>query len=260
MPLARALSKRGLCSRSDAIALVLAGRVSVDGVVRRDPGLAVVPERAQFAIDQLQGETQAWRCLAFHKPRGVVTTRRDGQGRPTVHDVLGEQAARLQAVGRLDLATSGLLLLTNDSRFGDWLTDPSNGVPRTYLVTVRGLLPDRARDAMVAGVEVESRTVGLERLAAASVIVRKRSGRETHLVVTLTEGRNREVRRLCSAVGHDVARLARVAYGPIDLGTLAPGEWREITRDEAERAFPGARFSTAVRPAGAHDGRGDRLP
>lgn len=192
-----------------------------------------MPERARIALD---GETRtraAWRTIVFNKPRGVVTTRRDPDGRPTIYDVLGEAGRGLVAVGRLDLATSGLLLLTTDTRLADWIADPAHGVPRVYAVTVRGAVTDEGLARLTAGV-----SSGHERLAAHEATLRKRSARESHLTVELREGRNREVRRLFEAIGHEVTRLKRVALGGLDLGDLAPGAWRTLSPREIQTAFP----------------------
>ena len=142
--------------------------------------------------------------------------------------MLGSAAQGLVAVGRLDLASAGVLLLTTDTRLADWLTDPANGVIRRYAVTARGSVSDDARRQLEAGIDD---------LRASRVTVRKRSGRETHLIVELDEGKNREIRRLFSAIGHEVTRLTRVAFGAIELGSLQPGEFRELTREELRRAF-----------------------
>jgi 23S rRNA pseudouridine2605 synthase len=131
----RALSKLGILSRAQATAAILAGRVRVDGRVVRDPAHAVVPERARIAIDDELRARAPWRTVVFHKPRGIVTTRRDPQGRRTVYDVLGDAGRGLIAVGRLDLATTGLLLLTSDTRLANWITDPAHDVARVYAVT-----------------------------------------------------------------------------------------------------------------------------
>jgi 23S rRNA pseudouridine2605 synthase len=138
VPLSRALSKLGILSRAQAVEAIRAGRVSVDGVVVRNAALLVAPERARVLVDGVERRRAAWRTIVFHKPRGVVTTRRDPEGRRTIYDVLGEDGEGLVAVGRLDLATSGLLLLTSDTRLADWITDPVHQVPRVYAVTVRG--------------------------------------------------------------------------------------------------------------------------
>jgi 23S rRNA pseudouridine2605 synthase len=225
------MSKRGLCSRTEATGLILAGRVAVDGRTVTDPGHEVDVDRARIAVDATDSPRAPWLTLLLHKPRGVVTTRRDPRGRPTVYDILGEAASYVAPVGRLDLATSGLLLFTNDTRLADWLLDPANEVPRTYLVSVRGRVDDGTRRRLEAGIEDRG-----QQLAAREVRVRKASGRESHLVLTLTEGKNREIRRLLSAAGHEVTALKRVAFGGLTLGRLAPGQWREVSREEIERA------------------------
>jgi 23S rRNA pseudouridine2605 synthase len=227
--LARALSKLGVASRSDAIRLVRAGRVTVAGRTVTDPGAAVSPERDRIAVNGATAARPAWRLIAFHKPRGVLTTRRDPEGRRTVFDLLHDvpDGHRLKAVGRLDLATSGLLLFTTDSRLASWLADPANAVPRVYIVTARGSIGDADVERMLSGVDDRG-----ERLAARRVDVLKRSRRETHLRIELTEGKNREIRRLIEASGCDVTRLTRVSFGPFELGELKPGEWREIARSE----------------------------
>jgi 23S rRNA pseudouridine2605 synthase len=226
VPLDRALSKLGLSSRASARQQILDGRVSVAGATVRDPARLVHPESADIRIDDVRRARAAWRTIVLHKPRGVVTTRRDPDGRRTVFDVLGEEAGALVAVGRLDLATSGLLILTTDTRLADWLTDPANAIVRRYLVSVRGLLTDDEAARMTAGIGGSK---------ARSVHVRKRSRKESHLVVDLDEGRNREIRRLCEAVQHPVTALKRVAFGSLELGTLRPGQWRDVSREELAR-------------------------
>ena len=223
VPLNRALSKLGVLSRSQATDAILAGRVRVDGRVVRTPTAPVVPEKARIELDGARAARAPWRTIVFHKPRGVVTTRSDPEGRRTIYDVLGDAGEGLVAVGRLDLATSGLLILTSDTQLADWLTDPVNEVPRLYVVTVRG--------------RVE--TGDVERLPG-TVTVRKASGRETHLLVELREGKNRQVRRMFSDIGREVTSLKRVRVGRLDLGSLMPGEHREILRRDIAKAFPGA--------------------
>jgi 23S rRNA pseudouridine2605 synthase len=231
--LVRALSKIGLASRSEGGALIAAGRVTVDGRVVRDPLTPVDLGRAQIAVDGQDGAVLDRIVLALHKPRGVVVTRRDPQGRPTIYSLVADAPARVVAVGRLDLATSGLLLLTNDTRFADWVADPRSGIPKVYLVTVRGRVADVALAQLRGGVRS-----GGDTLVPDAVAVRKASARESHLVMTLTEGKNREVRRLCQAIGHDVTRLRRVQIGGLDLGSLEPGTWRIVPEGELARAFP----------------------
>jgi 23S rRNA pseudouridine2605 synthase len=241
--LERALSKLRVASRSEAQRAIRAGAVAVNGRIVRDPLASVHPERDRIVFGADAATRPAWRTIAFHKPRGTVTTRRDPRGRHTVFDVLGDDAEGLVAVGRLDLATSGLLLLTTDTRLAERLTNPSNAVVRRYAVTARGFVSDEHCAAMEHGIDSSAsrslRSPAAEStsddLRAASVRVRKRSRRETHLIVELTEGKNREIRRLFAAVGAEVTKLVRIAYGPIELGSLRPGEWRELTRDAFSR-------------------------
>ena len=221
VPLNRALSKLGILSRAQATEAIRAGRVRVDGRVVTNPAASVVPERVRITVDGQRRTRAAWRTILFFKPRGVVTTRHDPEGRKTIYDVIGPSAKGLIAVGRLDLATSGLLLLTTDTRLAHRITDPGSGVPRVYLVTVRGRVTDEE-----AG-----------QLDAASAVVRKASARETHLIVELRRGRNREVRKLFESIGHEVATLKRVRFGGLELGDLRPGQWRDLTRTEVEAAF-----------------------
>jgi 23S rRNA pseudouridine2605 synthase len=186
----------------------------------------VVPERVRIALDEAPQVRAQWRTILLHKPRGVVTTRRDPEGRDTVFDAIGEDVRGLNAVGRLDRATSGLLLLTTDSQFANWITDPANGVARVYVVTVRGRVSD----------------ADIERLDA-EITLRKASGRESHLVVQLRRGKNREVRRLFEGIGREVTRLKRVTFGGLELGSLEPGQWRDVSRTELRAAFPEAPIS-----------------
>jgi 23S rRNA pseudouridine2605 synthase len=216
-----------MASRSEARALIVEGRVTVDGRLVRDAGLAVVPERVRIAIDGDARAAAEALTVLLHKPRGVVTTRRDPEGRATAYDLVRDAGPQLQAVGRLDLASSGLLLFTTDTRLAAALTDPANAVSRVYVVTVRGALDDAALETVSRGITIDGVAVAPQR-----VTLRKRSGRETHLLVELVEGRNREIRRLFAAVGHEVTRLLRVSFGGVELGALPPGRWRALTYDE----------------------------
>ncbi len=231
--LERALSKLGLASRSQARELIIQGRVTVAGKVITSPSMRIVPEGAAIAIDDARSGAAEPLTIMLHKPRGYVTTRSDPEGRKTVYDLLEDVPGRVVPVGRLDLATSGLLILTNDTQFANWLTDPDSGVDRIYLVTVDGrVTPDTAAQ-LVTGVQSKDET-----LSAAAAVVRKASNRESHLTVTLREGKNREVRRLLAAIGHPVTRLRRVQVGGLELGTLAPGKWQRVSGSELRTAFP----------------------
>lgn len=233
--LVRALSKLGHASRSQAYGLVRSGRVQVNGVVVTDPALQVAPGLTRIAISGAEVVQTPWHCIALNKPRKVVTTRSDPEGRTTVYDLISDLNARVVLVGRLDLASTGLLLMTSDTQLADWLTDPATNIVRRYVVTVRGELSDESAQTLTTGLVNRGET-----LKAASIQIFKRSKRETHAIVELTEGRNREIRRMLNAAGHEVTRLKRIAFGAIELGDLAPGKWRSVSAQEIRAAFPGA--------------------
>jgi 23S rRNA pseudouridine2605 synthase len=233
IPLYRALSKLGYSSRTEAVNLITSGAIFVDGKQCFDPEYLVQPDTTSITDGTHQITRETLRVLMLYKPRGVITSRKDEQGRPTIYSLLPSEHQKLHCVGRLDFATSGLLLLTNNTMLSAWLTDPQNGVPRVYIVTVRGHLTQEKADRMLSGIVDDGQL-----LKSDAVIVRKTSNRESHLVITLSEGKNREVRRLCSSVGHEVTKLKRVSYGPLTLGNLAPGQFREVEREELCNAFP----------------------
>jgi pseudouridine synthase len=205
----------------------------VNGRIVRDPLKPVIPETLRLTIDDVPAVPPESVLIAFHKPRGVVTTRHDPDGRRTVYDFLKKVPVHVIPVGRLDLASTGLLLFTNNTRLADWLTDPANGIVRRYLVTVRGEVDQEAANCLVQGVDDRG-----ERLTANRVAIRKHSKRETHLVVDLVEGRNREIRRMFRSLGRDVTRLKRIRFAEIELGDLAPGEWRYLTPDQLPDSTP----------------------
>ncbi|ULA58009.1 MAG: Pseudouridine synthase (modular protein) [Nitrospira sp.] len=225
----RLLSKLGIASRSQAQEWIRAGRVRINQRLVRQPDTWVAWPGDAVTLDEQPLQQGAPRFILFHKPKGLITTHADEQGRRTIFDVLPQEFVRLHAVGRLDQATSGLLLLTNDTAFSSLLTDPKQRVPRRYLVTVRGEMTDATAQAAIEGLEDQG-----ERLHCTALIIQKRSGRESHLDVTLTEGKNREIRRLFKALGHEVTRLRRIQYGPFALGELEPGAWREIPVNAAK--------------------------
>lgn len=233
--LERALSKLGFASRTEARALILAGKVSVNGKKQTRADFMVVLERDKIQVEGASVERAARVVLLLNKPRGTVTTRSDEKGRKTVFDLIKKPSIRgLHAVGRLDLATTGLLLLTNDTAFSAWLTDPKSEIRRVYVVSVRGeVTPEKAR------LLEEGISDGGEKLRAEAIQIRKTSRKESHLVVTLTEGRNREIRRLFKSIGHEVTRLKRVEYGDLKLDEkLEPGAYRELSESELRALFP----------------------
>lgn len=228
----RLLSKLGIASRGTSQEWVRAGRVRINGRVVRDPATWVLWPKDSVSIDDRPIQDLAKRFVLFHKPKGVVTTHSDEKGRKTIFDVLPSDLGYLHAVGRLDQATSGLLLLTNDSALSSYLTDPGHKVMRRYLVSVRGEFTEAQARESVVGVIDDN-----ERLQCHSVKIQKSSGRESHLEVVLIQGKNREVRRLFKTLGHEVTRLRRIQYGPFKLEDLPSGAWREIPIEDVRKAL-----------------------
>jgi 23S rRNA pseudouridine2605 synthase len=228
----RLLSKRGIASRGTSQQWIRAGRVRINGRVILDPATWVVWPNDAVSVDDQPIQDAVKRFVLFHKPKGVITTHRDERGRKTIFDLLPPDLGYLHAVGRLDQATSGLLLLTNDTGLSSYLTDPAKKVMRTYLVSVRGAFTEvQAQDAVTGVVDAG------ERLQCHSVKIQKSSGRESHLEVILTQGKNREIRRLFQALEHEVIRLRRIQYGPFKLENLPSGAWREIPIEDVKKAL-----------------------
>ena len=227
--LARALSKFGVCSRREAERWIEAGRVEVNGALERAPGRFIDPVQDAVRVDGRRVSDETPRVvIALHKPKGLVTTRVDPGGRPTVYDALRAVPHWVFPVGRLDRESSGLLIFTNDHRLGERLTSPEAHVPKTYHARVRGLPDAEALSALREGLRLEDGT--LTRPATVRVIgtARGKAAGSTWLELVLTEGKNRQVRRMGRAVGHEVLELVRVRIGRLGLGELAPGEWREL--------------------------------
>ena len=242
MTLARALSKLGSASRSQARELIEQGRVRVNGRVVKDADAWVDLSTDRLALDDAPVRAPAVRCVMLNKPTGVVTTRADERGRRTVFDLLGAAGAGLKPVGRLDLDTSGLLLLTSDTRLADRLTDPKYGVAKVYeFETDRPLTPE-GESAMRSGVDI--RLPGVDHHTKLAVLEHAGGCRYR---LTLTEGKNRQVRRMVEAVGTEVIRLERVGFAGLKLGSLPPREWRELKPEEIEALRETAR---AVGPGG----------
>lgn len=227
--LARALSKLGLCSRSQGEALVRAGRVRVNGTVQRNPSLRVDPGRDRLTVDDAVVRAERRVYLMLNKPRGLVTTRDDPAERETVYACLeGAGLPFVSPVGRLDRASEGLLLFTNDTQWANRLLDPVSHVEKTYHVQIDRVPDDALLPALVRGVPDEEG--GL--LAAKRAHLLRHGTRTAWLEIVLDEGRNRHIRRLLAALGVEVLRLVRVAIGPLALGALAKGAWRHLTPAE----------------------------
>jgi 23S rRNA pseudouridine2605 synthase len=226
--LARVLSKLGFCSRSQAEALVLAGRVSVGGRVERNPERPTQAERERIAVDGVDVQAPPRVYIALNKPRKIVVSAADERGRDTVYGLLQDAGLPwLGPVGRLDRASEGLLLLSNDTAWAAGITDPAGQLEKTYHVQVGGIPDAAALAAMQAGISDEG-----EHLSARSAVLLREGGRNAWLEVVLDEGRNRHIRRLLAALGFEVLRLVRVAIGPLVLGDLQKGAWRHLQPEE----------------------------
>ncbi|MDP6705571.1 MAG: pseudouridine synthase [Alphaproteobacteria bacterium] len=234
--IAKVLARAGLCSRREAERWIEAGRVAVDGEVLASPAFNVGTE-ARITVDgkpiALAEATRLWR---YHKPRGLITSHRDPEGRPTVFEKLPAELPRVVSVGRLDVASEGLLLLTNDGELARHLELPGTGWSRRYRVRVHGLVAQARLDALAEGVTVEGMRYG-----PIEARLDRAQGANAWLTMTLKEGKNREIRRLATHLGLEVTRLIRIAYGPFQLGDLKRGEATEVkARVLADQLGPAA--------------------
>ena len=227
MRLAKHLAHAGVASRRAAEAMIAEGRVTVDGAPVTDPARDVTGDEAIAVDGEPLGAAPRRVVYAVNKPAGVVSTARDTHGRPTVVDLIPEAGTRLYPVGRLDADTTGLILLTNDGELANRLTHPRYEVPKTYRAKVANApVADAAVRALRSGVDLDD-----GRTAPAAV----HAVRPDVLELTIHEGRKRQVRRMCEAVGHPVLALRRVRFGPLALGDLAAGAHRRLTGAEVER-------------------------
>jgi 23S rRNA pseudouridine2605 synthase len=227
--LQKILSQAGIASRRASERLMLEGRVTVNGTVATELGTKADPARDDIRVDGRRIRlAERHRYILLNKPRGYVTTRSDPQRRPTVLDLVGAREY-IYPVGRLDFDSEGLLLLTNDGDLAARLTHPRHGVPRVYEARVLGTPDDRDLQQLARGLVIDGR-----RTAPATVrlLPQRRGAGEATIVLTIREGRKRQVRKMCEAIGHPVSQLKRVAIGSIRDPRLRPGEWRELSAAE----------------------------
>jgi 23S rRNA pseudouridine2605 synthase len=229
--LVRALSKLGYCSRSQAATLIRAGRVRLNGNVRRDPETPVRTDKDHIVVDDRPVEPAQKIYLMMNKPRGLVTTASDEKGRKTVYSLIENTSLPWVApVGRLDKASEGLLLLTNDSEWGGRIAAPETHLEKTYHVQIAALADAKVSQAIMSGV----RTDDGDSLRALRASLLRAGDKNCWLEIVLDEGKNRQIRRMMAALGVEVLRLVRVAIGPLQLGKLAKGAHRPMTKEEKQ--------------------------
>ncbi len=222
--IAKVVARAGICSRREAERYIEQGRIAVNGKVLTSAAVTVLPDDA-ITVDQkplpVKEKTRVWR---YYKPAGLITSHKDPEGRPTVFDSLPDSLPRVISIGRLDLNSEGLLLLTNDGELARRIELPSTGWIRRYRVRIHGEMTPDIITKLAQGVVIEGM-----RYAGVSVVIDKKQGSNTWLTVSLKEGKNREIRRLMEAFGLQVTRLIRVSYGPFQLGALPKGGIDEIS-------------------------------
>ena len=225
--LQKVLAQAGIASRRAAEQIILAGRVRVDGKVVRELGTQVDPRKNRVEVDgnKIVAEKQIY--IVLHKPRGVVCTLSDPEGRPTILELIKDAGARVVPVGRLDFHTSGALICTNDGDFAQALAHPTKHVPKVYVAKVKGAVDDEALDKFSERIVIDGRPT-----QPAQVKRMRFEGDKTWLEITLSEGRNRQVRRLGEATGFPVMRLARISHAGVTSEDLRPGQWRPLSLDE----------------------------
>lgn len=223
--IAKKMAAAGICSRRTAEEYILAGRVSVNNETLSTPAFLVSDDDVIYLDGKAIGQKQETRLWCYHKPTGLVTTHKDPQGRPTVFEKLPSYLPRVISIGRLDLNSEGLLLLTTDGNLARKLEHPSMGWKRKYRVRVHGILTPDIQKKLQKGVTIK----GIH-YAPCQVEIERVQGTNSWLSVTLTEGKNREIRKIMDFVHLPVTRLIRIAYGPFQLGNLEKGAVREVTK------------------------------
>ena len=228
--LQKIIARAGITSRRAAEELVTSGRVRVNGRVVTELGAKADPRSDRIEVDGTRLTLEGPIYLVLHKPRGVVSTMSDPEGRPTVAELVRRAPARVYPVGRLDFATSGVLLMTNDGDFANGLLHPRGGVPKTYVIKLAGVMADEDLERWRSGVVLDDG----ERTLPADVLLLRHEGDKTWIQVVLREGKNQQIRRMGEATGFRVMRLARTSFAGVTAEGLRPGDWRPLHFDELQ--------------------------
>jgi 23S rRNA pseudouridine2605 synthase len=223
----QAIAKTGFCSRRKADELIADGKVSINGQICTDFNTRVDEAKDVLTINGQRLNFQQLAYVALNKPKGVVTTSSDEKGRPTVVELLPAELRHLKPVGRLDMYSEGLLILTNDGHLAMKLTHPRHHLPKRYIVSVKGSVSDASLRKLQHGMMLED---GPTQPAKVNLLNRGKDA--TKVEISIAEGRNRQLRRMFEALGHDVRSLVRVAIGGLQLGHMVPGTWRHLTSQE----------------------------
>jgi len=232
----RAIAATGICSRRNADELIKNGRVTVNGERTTDLSIQVDPATDIIAVDGKPFYKKSFEYVVLHKPKGVVTTCDDEQGRRTVIDLLPPDLQHLKPVGRLDRDSEGMIILTNDGALAQTLTHPSHHIDKAYRVTVDGSITDSALKVLQEGVRLSE---GMTQKAKIRSL--RRSGNLSTFVIVIREGRNRQIRRMCAKVGYNVLRLVRERIGALQLNLKEPGDWRYLSASEVSQLQESAR-------------------
>jgi 23S rRNA pseudouridine2605 synthase len=239
--IAKVMARAGVCSRRDAEAMILEGRVQVNGKKIASPALNVTDSDDILVDGMPLPDRERTRLFRYYKPRGLVTTAKDPEGRPTVFDSLPKGMPRVISVGRLDLNSEGLLLLTNDGELARKLELPATAWVRRYRVRVHGIVDQKQLDQLAKGIEVEG-----VRYGAIEATFDRKQGDNVWLTMALTEGKNREIRKICGHFGWPVSRLIRVAFGPFQLGQMQRGDIEEVPGKVLREQLGGGKDATKL--------------
>ncbi len=228
----QAIAKSGFCSRRAADRFITLGKVTVNKKVVRDFNFKVNPVCDQLAVSGRSISIKQFICIAMYKPAGIVTSLKDERGRKNIMDLFPEALRHIRPVGRLDKNSEGLILLTNDGQLTQQVTHPTHHLSKCYLVTVKGRLTDSELKQLSNGIKLEDGFT-----LPASVKLKKYDNASTNFEIVLKEGRNRQIRRMCTALGYPVIRLVRVAIGGLKLGQMLPGSWRYLRNSEIQDIY-----------------------